>query len=72
MPGPQWPELEIIDTRMPQITEGHGLKQGSEVVLRTRLASVNNLTRCSKSSPGVWSMRKVELGIHYGDQESGG
>ena len=61
MPGPHWPEWKAIDTHLLRMTERCGLKQGPQVVLRTRLGIPGDILDGRQLLPGYWEIGPVEL-----------
>lgn len=61
MPNPHWPEWNVVDAHLLQMVERCGLRQGPQVVLRTRLGMPGDVVDGRQLLPKYWDIGNVEL-----------
>lgn len=61
IPSPHWSEWKVVDAHLLQMTERCGLKQGPDVVLRTRLGIPSDAVDGRQLLPDYWDVGLVEM-----------
>lgn len=68
MPNPHWPEWKVVDTHLVQMVERCGLRQGPQVVLRTRLGIPVDIIDGRQLLPKYWEIGPVYLKLNARNQ----
>jgi len=71
IPNPHWPEWKTVDDHLVEMTERCGLRQGPQVVLRTRLGTPSDVVNGDQLLPKYWEMGPVELCLNVRNQRGG-
>jgi hypothetical protein len=70
MPSPHWPAWDDVDTNLLQMVERCGLKQGPEVVLRTRLEMPGDAVDGRRLLPKYGDIGYVKLRSNCRNQQA--
>lgn len=68
MPSPHWPEWKAVDVYLLQMAERCGLRNGPQVVLRTRLGVPGDVIDAQQFLPKYQEIGPVELKLNVRDQ----